>query len=59
MLPLFGHADIDERQRFCNSGLLGPPGTLDGFIDPLDTSWVFYRDMAMRDEIGNATYRPS
>ena len=34
-------------------------GTLDGFIGPLDTSWVFYRDMAMRDEIGNATYRPS
>ena len=34
-------------------------GTPDGFIGPLDTSWVFYRDMAMRDEIGNATYRPS
>jgi hypothetical protein len=34
----------------------GPP---DGFIGPLDTSWVFYRDMAMRDEIGNVTYRPS
>ena len=24
MLPLFGHADIDEQQRFCNSGPLGP-----------------------------------
>ena len=23
-------------------------GTPDGFIGPLDTSWVFYRDMAMR-----------
>ncbi len=34
-------------------------GTPDGFIGPLDTSWVFYRDMVMRDEMGNATYRPS
>ena len=34
-------------------------GTPEGFIGPLDTSWVFYRDMAMHDEIGNATYRPS
>ena len=34
-------------------------GTPNGFIGPLDTSWVFYRDMAMRDENGNATYRPS
>jgi hypothetical protein len=34
-------------------------GTPDVFIGPLDTSWVFYRDMAMRDEIGNTTYRPS
>ncbi len=34
-------------------------GNPDGFIGPLDTSWVFYRDMAMHDEIRNATYRPS
>ncbi len=33
--------------------------TPDDFIGPLDTSWVFYRDMAMRNAAGNTTYRPS